>query len=274
MTLTQQGFWRLLVQPQRQLRSGDEMKGGRAFWLRRLMLRAISKFAGRVHGKGPLLVAIGDSHTDPRNTYAAPWNVWLRRVARRGYRTVNLGFSGATTRDMRITIKRTLDYGMPVAVILFGGVNDAVEHLPLDETAEHTRYMLRWLHEHGVERILVIGTAHLNLARPPDWARASLSVREVLREVASEHHVAFLDLNAKQQAMIESGEAPDFTVEPYSRRRSWYAEPDNQHFNARGQRLLADMIAEDLLRLLHEHASACGPTSGIAAPTWQAAQDA
>lgn len=214
------------------------------------VLRVISKFAGRVHGKGPLLVAIGDSHTDPRNTYTAPWNVWLRQIGRHGYRTVNLGFSSATTRDMRAGIERALDHGMPAAVILFGGVNDAVEHFEPAETAHNVRYILRWLSEHGVERIMVIGTAHLNWTQPADWWDASLRVRDVLREVANEHHAAFVDLGAKQQAMIESGDVPNFAIEPYCQRRSWHVHENNQHFNAWGQQLVADMIAQDLARLL------------------------
>jgi lysophospholipase L1-like esterase len=220
------------------------------FWFRRSAWRGISKFTGRVHGRGPLLVAIGDSHTDPRNTYTAPWNVWLRHIGRRGYRTVNLGFSGATTRDMRVGIERVLDYGMPAAVIFFGGVNDAVEHFESDETAENVRCMLRWLSEHGVERMMVIGTAHVNWTRPADWWDASLRVREVLREVANEQGVAFVDLGARQQDMIERGEAPNFAIESYCQRRSWYVKENDQHFNAWGQRLIADTIAQDLARLL------------------------
>jgi lysophospholipase L1-like esterase len=233
-----------------QLRSGVVKEWRFIFWLRRSVLRAISKFARRVHGKGPLLVAIGDSHTDPRNTHTVPWNVWLRQIGRRGYRTVNLGFSGATTRDMRARIERALDYGMPTAVILFGGVNDAVEHLELAETTDNIRYMLGWLNEHGVERIMVIGTAHVNWTQPAEWWDGSLGVREVLRAVANERHATFVDLGAQQRAMIESGEAPNFAIEPYHQRRSWHVHENNQHFNARGQRLIADMIAQDLACLL------------------------
>jgi lysophospholipase L1-like esterase len=151
---------------------------------------------------------------------------------------------------MRTHTERALDYGIPIAVILFGGVNDAVRNLSADETADNAKYMLSWLKEHDIERVLVVGTAHLNWTCQAGWWDASLRVREVLREVAQEQDVMFVDLGGKQLAMIENGRAPNFAIEPYRQRDSWHVYENNQHFNARGQRLVANTIASNLFPLL------------------------
>ena len=72
------GWWRLNVQP-------------RVY--RRL---AAPRHARRVHGHGPLLVAIGDSITDPRSAYTLPRHVWLRIVGREGYNEPSISAYRAT----------------------------------------------------------------------------------------------------------------------------------------------------------------------------------
>jgi lysophospholipase L1-like esterase len=193
----------------------------------------------RVHGRGPLLVAIGDSLTDPCSGSTFPWQVWLRRVARCGYKTVNLGVSGDTTADMRRRIEQTVGEGQPEIVVLFGGANDAFRGVDPEETELNVTLMVHWLREQGVRKIVLIGPGPPNWGRDANWAKGIEQVRAVLRGVAERHGAIFLDLDRFLRAWIEHSEHPNFSRLQYRRSRSWYVQDGDPHFNAYGQRLIA-----------------------------------
>ena len=132
----------------------------RRWWFVRVEHRVywrVGRHARRVHGRGPLLVAIGDSLTDPEGGYTLPWRVWLRRVGRRRYRTVNLGVCGDTTADMRRRIDQTLRQGQPDVVVLFGGANDALFGVKPAETAGNVTFMVDSHQRRAVRHIGLIG---------------------------------------------------------------------------------------------------------------------
>ena len=68
------------------------------FWnVRHRLYWHIGQRDRRVHGRGPLLVVMGDSLT-PHSGFMFPWQAWARYVGRHGFKTVNLGVGGNPTR--------------------------------------------------------------------------------------------------------------------------------------------------------------------------------
>lgn len=211
------------------------------FWnVRRRVYRQLGRFDGRLHGRGPLLVAMGDSLTDPSSGFTLPWQVWLRSVARKGYRTVNLGVSGDTTADMRARIEETLSFGQPEFAVLFGGANDAFYGVDTAETERNVTHIVNWLRDHGIRNIVLMSPGLLNWEQKAASAPAIEGVCAVLRQVADQGGVMFVDLLGFLRGRIERGEDPDFARVPFRQSRSWHVQPDDPHFNAYGQRLVAD----------------------------------
>jgi lysophospholipase L1-like esterase len=200
----------------------------------------IARSARRVHGRGPLLVAIGDSHTDPASGYTLPWQVWLRRVGREGYKTVNLGFSGDTTTDMRRRIEQMLDHGQPSIAVVFGGTNDALRHIDPEETKRNVAFMVKWLGHHGIRKLVVIGPGLVNWRQDSASVSAVDDLRTLLGDVAARNGASFVDLAGFLGDRIDRGEDPDFRRLPYRQSRSWHVRDGDPHFNAYGQRLIAE----------------------------------
>lgn len=193
-----------------------------------------------MHGDGPLLVAIGDSNTDPRCAYTLPRQVWLRIVGRKRYKTLNLGVSGDTTGDMRKRIEQTLTEGQPEIVVVFGGANDARRGVDPAETQRNVIFMTQWLRDHGIRKVVLIGPALVNWQPPPDWASSEHEVRTVLEDVAQRYGALFVDLTLFLRLRIDRGDDPDFSRVPYKQSRSWHVEAGDPHLNAYGQRLVAE----------------------------------
>ena len=168
--------------------------------------RRLARRARRVHGRGPLLVAIGDSNTDPRCAYTLPRQVWLRIVGREGYRTVNLGVSGDTTADMRRRIEQTLSEGQPEIVVVFGGANDARRRVDPAETEHNVTFMVEWLLDHGVRRIvlirLAIHLAPLNVVPCRGKVSGGLTSREQGRVGVRVGGERSLDQTVEEQAAV------------------------------------------------------------------------
>jgi lysophospholipase L1-like esterase len=211
------------------------------FWhVRRRVYRRLGRFARRVHGRGPLLVVLGDSLTDPGSGFTLPRHVWLRRIARQGYKTVNLAVSGDTTADMRQRIEQTLSEGQPEFVVLFGGANDTFYGVDLAQTERNITLIVDWLRGHGICNIGLMSPGLLNWNGDAASASGIEDVREVFGRVAERRGAIFVDLVGFLGARIERGEDPDFSRAPYRQSRSWHVLSDDPHFNAYGQRLIAE----------------------------------
>lgn len=220
----------------------DSRQSMRRWWRLKVRQRVYWRFARHarlVHGHGPLLVAIGDSMTDPRCAYTLPRQVWLRIAGRERYKTLNLGVSGDTTGDMRRRIEQTLSVGQPEIVVLFGGINDAQRGVEPSETARNVVFMVEWLRDHGIRNVVLIGPVLVNWQPPPDWASSSDEVRSVLRDVAQRYGAVWVDLALFLRGRIDRGEDPDFSRVQYRQSRSWHLEAGDPHLNAYGQRLVA-----------------------------------
>jgi lysophospholipase L1-like esterase len=210
----------------------------------------IGQRSPRAHGRGPLLVAMGDSLTDPFVGFVFPWQVWVRRVGRiGGYRTVNLGRGGQTTGDMCQGIDEFLSEGQPEIAVLFAGNCDVELGVDPSDTERNVIFIVNWLRAHGVRKIALIGPGMLNLeevpawlAHIPDWTAAADRVRAVLRDVAAQNDAVFVDLAQFLRDRIARGEDPDFSRVPYRQSRSWHASATDGHFNAYGNRLVAEAL--------------------------------
>ncbi len=201
----------------------------------------IGRGARRVSGRGPLLVAIGDSLTDPGSGSTLPWQVWLHRVARTGYKTVNLGVSGETTADMSRRIEQMMSEGLPEIAVVFGGANDAFFRIDHVETEQNVGFMVEWLRDRGARKIVLISPGLLNWSEDASGSTAPLDeVRCVLAEVAKRHGVIFVDLARFLRDRLDRGEDLDFSRVPYRQSRSWHVKDGDPHFNAYGQRLVAE----------------------------------
>lgn len=202
--------------------------------------RRLAARAPRVHGSGPLLVAIGDSYTDPRCAYTLPRQVWLRIAGRAGYRTLNLGVSGDTTGDMSQRIEEILSEGQPEIVVVFGGVNDAQRGIDPADTERNLAFMVQWLRDHGIGRVVLIGPPLVNWRPRPDWVSSALEVRTSMRAVAERYGAVWVDLIRFLGDRIERGQDPDFSRVRYRQSGSWHVEAGDPHLNAYGQRLVAE----------------------------------
>jgi lysophospholipase L1-like esterase len=200
-----------------------------------------------VHGHGPLMVVMGDSLTSPYSGFMFPWQVWVRRVGREGYRTVNLGLGGQTTGDMCRRIEQFLTEGQPEIAVLFAGSVDAELCIDPAETERNVAFMVKWLRENGVRNVALLGPGMLNLpqvpehlAQNPNWLSATCNLRAMFRELALQHDVVFVDLAQFLRDRIVRGEDPDFSRVAYRPWRSIHASRKDGHFNAYGHRLIAE----------------------------------
>jgi lysophospholipase L1-like esterase len=160
-------------------------------------------------------------------------------VGRQGYKTVNLGVSGDTTGDMRRRIEQTLSEGRPDTVVVFGGVNDAQRGVDPAEIERNVAFMVEWLRDHGIRKVVLIAPALVTCQPTPDWASSADEVRRVLRDVADRYGALCVDLTLFLRDRIERGEDLDFSRVRYRQSRSWYVEAGDPHLNAYGQRLVA-----------------------------------
>lgn len=205
------------------------------------------RFDRRVHGRGPLLVAMGDSMTDPSVGFVFPWQVWLRHVGRHGYKTMNLGVGSHSTAEMCRRVDEFLCQGHPDIAALFAGSVDAEHGVDPADIKRNVTFIVEWLREQGVHKIVLVGPGLHNLPYVPeympqvrDWSSSIAAVRLMLREIATEQNIVFVDLAEFLRDRIACGEDPDFSRMPYRQSRSWHAVVGDGHFNAYGQRLVAE----------------------------------
>lgn len=218
------------------------------FWnVRHRLYWHVAQFDRGVHGRGPLLVVMGDSLTSLSSGFTFPWQVWVRQVGRRGYKTVNLGVGGQTTGDMCRRIEQFLSHGQPEIAVLFAGSVDVEAGTDPAETERNVAFIIKWLRENGVRKIALLGPGMLNLpevpdhlAGNPDWLVSIDALRTTFRDLAAQHDVVFVDLAQFLRDRIVRGEDRDFTRVPYRPWRSIHASTRDGHFNAYGHRLVAE----------------------------------
>lgn len=104
------------------------------------------------------------------------------------YRVVNLGTSGATTKDALATVPSVLRLHPSVVIVEFGG-NDGLRGLPLDQSRSNLDQVLNAL-ENAHIKILLAG-----ITLPPDYGPDYIrSFDAMFRDLAAKHHVAFVPM--------------------------------------------------------------------------------
>jgi acyl-CoA thioesterase-1 len=182
----------------------------------------------------PVLVCYGDSITAG---YGVPQGQTYpddlqRRLDKRGYpyKVVNMGTSGATTKDAVAHLQEVLRAHPSVVIVEFGG-NDGLRGLPLTDTQKNLETVLSALNQAHVKVLLAGITLPPNYG--PDYVQA---FNKVFREVAArEHAAAFIPMIYKD--LIR---APGTIQE------------DGIHPTAKGAGILADTLLPSLTPLLHK----------------------
>ena len=176
----------------------------------------------------PVIVCYGDSITagygvQPGESYPDDLQ---RRLDRHGYnyKVVNMGTSGATTKDAVARLQGVLRANPSVVIVEFGG-NDGLRGLRVDDTRKNLETVLGALTDAHVKVLLAGITLPPNYG--PDYVNA---FNAVFRDVATkEHPAAFVPMIYK-----------DLVHQPGT------IQEDGIHPTAKG----ADILAETLMPLL------------------------
>lgn len=135
------------------------------------------------------------------------------------YKVINRGTSGATTKDAVTNVSSIVLLHPAVVVVEFGG-NDGLRGLPLAETRRNLDQVLTTLEAAHIKVLLAGITLPPNYG--PDYIR---EFETVFRELAAQHHVAFVP-------MIYSGLVHQQGV----------IQGDGIHPTAKGSNIIADTL--------------------------------
>lgn len=196
---------------------------------------------GRVLEKGDSLqiLCLGNSLTwgsDGSNSLGratTPWPSVLENRFRQdsnSVRVVNAGVPGSTAADMLPLLQASSVGSSPHLVFVKVGTNDAQRDRSLSDYRADLREIADTLSRRGIDLVF--------LAPPPMYgkdSRALLEYVRVLRKVALEKEVGFLNLNRKMGQYLEKHDNVTQMI------------PDGVHYTAKGYTLMADWIYDYLL---------------------------
>jgi len=155
-----------------------------------------------------------------------------RHLDNRGYRykVVNMGTSGATTKDAVAHLPEVLRAQPAIVIVEFGG-NDGLRGLRVDDTRKNLDAVLTALHDAHIKVLLAGITLPPNYG--PDYVKA---FNDVFREVDAEQHpAAFVPMIYKDLVHVPG------TI-----------QEDGIHPTAKGAEILADTLMRSLTPLLHK----------------------
>ncbi len=140
----------------------------------------------------PILVCFGDSITAGlglQQDQAYPAFLQKKLDAQGyAYRVVNLGTSGATTKDALATLPAVLRLHPAIVIVEFGG-NDGLRGLPVAQSRNNLDQVLAALQNAHV-KILLAG-----ITLPPDYGPDYIrSFDEIFRDLAAKHHIALVPM--------------------------------------------------------------------------------
>ena len=148
----------------------------------------------------PLLVCYGDSITAGYGLKTGDsFPDFLQKkldAAGYGYEVVNQGTSGATTKDAVADLPAVMQLHPEVVIVEFGG-NDGLRGLPLDQTRRNLDTVLSTLAQAHI-RVLLAG-----ITLPPNYGADYIhSFEQVFRDLAAQHHVAFVPMLYKDLVRV------------------------------------------------------------------------
>jgi acyl-CoA thioesterase-1 len=179
----------------------------------------------------PAVVCFGDSLTagfglDPGQSYP---DVLQRELDRRGYgyRVVNLGVSGDTSQDGLARLDQALAEKARIVVLEFGA-NDGLRGQPVDITERNLGQMMEALEGAG-SRVVLAG-----ITLPPNYGPAYLArFDNIFPRLASKYKTPLIPF-------LLAGVAGHGDL----------MQPDGLHPNARGSRLVAETVRQQVEPLL------------------------
>ena len=181
----------------------------------------------------PVLVCFGDSITagyglEPGQAYSDYLQAKLDAHGYR-YKVDNQGTSGATTKDAVADLRNILLLHPQIAIVEFGG-NDGLRGVPPAETRRNLDKVLTTL-EGAHIKVLLAG-----ITLPPNYGKDYIQVFEqTFRELAAQHHAAFVPMIYKDLVHV-----PD-TI-----------QPDGIHPTAKGSEIIAGTLFLALKPLLEK----------------------
>jgi acyl-CoA thioesterase-1 len=145
------------------------------------------------------------------------------------YKVLNLGTSGATTKDALAGLPEILALHPEIAIVEFGG-NDGLRGLPLEDTRRNLDQILTRLQDAHI-RVLLAG-----ITLPPNYGPAYIrQFQQVFRTLAARHRVAFVPMIYKNLIHVPG------TI-----------QGDGIHPTVKGSRIIAETLLPALKPLLRK----------------------
>lgn len=179
----------------------------------------------------PILVCFGDSITAGRGLSSdQAYPAFLQKkldAAGYHYNVVNMGTSGATTKDAIALVPSVLRLHPPVVIVEFGG-NDGLRGLPLTQTRNNLNQVLTGLEDAHI-KVLLAG-----ITLPPDYGPDYIrAFDEIFPSLAARDHTAIVPMIYKNLVNVPG------TI-----------QADGIHPTAKGSEIIASTLMPPLTRLL------------------------
>ena len=199
-----------------------------------LVASGLLLLGGALHAADrPILVCYGDSITAGYGLpYGESYPGFLKKkldAQGYGYKVINQGTSGATTKDALAGLPFLLRVHPEIVIVEFGG-NDGLRGLPVEQSRSNLDQLLTALESAHVKIVLA------GITLPPDYGPDYIrSFEQVFRNLAVKHHVAFVPMLYENLIRVPG------TI-----------QDDGIHPTAKGSAIIADTIFPVLKPLLHK----------------------
>jgi acyl-CoA thioesterase-1 len=181
----------------------------------------------------PVLVCFGDSITagyGVKEGQAYPDDL-QQKLDDHGYRykVINKGTSGATTQDAVQSLHAVLALHPEIVIVEFGG-NDGLRGIPVEQSRRNLDTVVTAL-ENAHAKVLLAG-----ITLPPNYGADYIhSFEQVFRDVAAEHHTAFVPMLYKDLVHVPGS-----------------IQDDGIHPTAKGAEIIADTLFPVLKAMMHK----------------------
>ena len=181
----------------------------------------------------PVLVCFGDSITagyGVKEGQAYPDDL-QQKLDDHGYRykVINKGTSGATTQDAVQSLHAVLALHPEIVIVEFGG-NDGLRGIPVEQSRRNLDTVVTAL-ENAHAKVLLAG-----ITLPPNYGADYIhSFEQVFRDVAAEHHTAFVPMLYKDLVHVPGS-----------------IQDDGIHPTAKGAEIIADTLFPVLKPMMHK----------------------
>jgi len=181
----------------------------------------------------PVIVCYGDSITAGYGlAYGESYPDFLQKkldAEGYGYKVINDGTSGATTKDALAGLPYMLRMHPAIVIVEFGG-NDGLRGLPIDQTRRNLDQVLTGI-QNAKAKIVLAG-----ITLPPDYGQDYIRAFDgIFRNLAARHHVAVIPMLYKDLVHV-----------------SGTIQGDGIHPTVKGSEIIANTVFPVLKPLLHK----------------------